>query len=75
MRQFMTECKDTRTGLSMVLSGASYNMACDWLERILQNYGLEIKRIEYRPLDDMTAIITDGRTYFYDETRGYLLGN
>ena len=30
MREFKTSCIDNETGMEMVLSECSYNMACDW---------------------------------------------
>lgn len=89
MRKFMTECKDTKTGLSMVLSECSYNQACDWLSKELAKHHSEIWRTEQRidglmviftavaicPVDSAgTMFMKDGRTFYYDEERGYLLG-
>lgn len=85
MRKFTTECKDDKTGLSMVLSECSYNMAMDWLVKELEKYGVEIYRCEYDYRKEMYVIFTGEfshiladfkpcRRYFYDEERGYLLG-
>lgn len=85
MRKFMVECKDDKTGYSMVLSECTYNMACDWLERTLKKYGVEICRTEYNIKTNLGEIWTAKwsdrinnyepcRKYFYDEERGYLLG-
>ena len=94
MRKFTVECKDTKTGLSMVLSECSYNMACDWLHRTLEEYGVEVfccetgkyknipvtiihtgvpnRGIDYTGMPNMFYTLC--RRYFYDEERGYLLG-
>lgn len=81
MRLFQTECKDSKTGLSMVLSEVSYNFACDWLERELKKYGRVIwKVVANYEGDGLTHIWTGeregnlGRKFYYDEERGYLLG-
>lgn len=83
MKVFTTECKDSKTGYSMVLSDCTYNMACDWLERTLKKYGVEICGLHYDADTKMTEFYSgrpaDGRLnlcrkYFYDENRGYLLG-
>lgn len=89
MRKFVTACKDNETGYEMILSECSYNQACDWLSRELAKRGCEIWRTERRidglmviftakaicPLDSAGSMfMKDGRTFYYDETRGYLLG-
>lgn len=83
MRVFTTECKDNKTGYSMVLSDCTYNMACDWLERTLKKYGVEICGLHYDANTKMTEFYSGRpdknglnlcRKYFYDENRGYLLG-
>ena len=81
----MTECKDDQTGYSMVLSECSYNMACQWLHDTLWNQGVEICRVVpdnktgfielwTAKWDDYINNYTPCRKYFYDEYRGYLLG-
>lgn len=73
MREFKTSCIDTETGMEMVLSECSYNMACDWLE----HKGFT----EYDKFDSTSRYVTlefskpAKRTFVYDEERGYLLGN
>lgn len=85
MKVFTIECKDTKTGLSMVLSECTYNMACDWLDRKLKNYGVEICKCVHNNktnfdeiwtarFDDELNNYVPCRKYFYDEERGYLLG-
>ena len=78
MRIFKTVCRDTKTGYEMILSECSYNMAMDWLQREMDKHGLFISRIEITK--DYTRIYTEdgecvpGRKFYYDEGRGYLLG-
>lgn len=89
MRKFMTACKDSVTGYEMILSECSYNQACDWLSRELAKHNSNIWRTEQRidglmviftaiaicPLDSVgNMYMKDGRTFYYDEDRGYLLG-
>lgn len=85
MRKFQTECKDDKTGYSMVLSECTYNMACQWLHDVLWEYGVEICRTEFNIKTNLNEIWTAKfddhinnyvpcRKYFYDEERGYLLG-
>lgn len=69
---------DSVTGLEIVLSECSYNMAVEWLSNEMKQHGHIIwkARIE----DGLTAIYTGeftgnlNRKFFYDEERGYLLG-
>ena len=84
MKAFQTETKDNKTGLSMVLSEVSYNAAMEWLHDTLWKCGVEICRcfMNERGMREIwTAKWDDGinnykpmRHYFYDEERGYLLG-
>ena len=80
MRKFQIECKDDKTGYSMVLSECSYNQACDWLSRELAKFGYEITRTEQHINGLMYIWSTNvrsgkqARMYYYDEERGYLLG-
>lgn len=73
MREFRTSCIDNVTGMEMVLSECSYNMACDWLERkgfTKYNY-LEVCGTE--TILEFTT--PKKRTFIYDEERGILLGD
>lgn len=78
MKVFTTLCKDDKTGFQMILSECSYNMAMDWLDKKLKKTNMWIEQTRVR--DGLTEIlITDkhllrGRTFYYDEERGYLLG-
>lgn len=87
MRKFVTSCKDDKTGYEMILSECSYNEACMWLENELSKYGSEIYRTEkhtnglmyiwtgiYRLDKFGKSSCIAKRMFFYDEERGYLLG-
>lgn len=93
MRVFKTSTKDSKTGYEMILSECSYNMACNWLQLVLEKSDYSISgtspyskgliaiftertSIDTGDLedDDMPIGMYSGRTYFYDEERGYLLG-
>ena len=73
MREFKTFTKDSKTGYEMILSECSYNMAMDWLENKIKELG-HTPNIECKKEGDLMVITTSGRTFFYDEERGYLLG-
>jgi hypothetical protein len=60
-------------------------MACDWLERTLKKYGVKIYDCRINSKTNFTELTTGKfserlgrfelcRRYFYDETRGILLG-
>lgn len=73
MREFKTMCKDTKTGMQMVLSECSYNTACFWLENKgfteydkLEVNGSEVWLYFSKPTEKL---------FVYDEDRGYLLSN
>ena len=70
---FNTYCKDDVTGYEMILSECSYNVALDWLENKIRELG-HIPNIECKKDGDLIVVETSGRTFFYDEKRGYLLG-
>lgn len=71
-------CIDNETGMELILSECSYNMACSWLES--QGF------TEYDHFDswydEYNSNIVEfqfskpaRRTFVYDEGRGYLLGD
>ena len=85
MRKFTTSCIDKKTGYEMILSECSYNMAMDWLYNVVKNAGREVCRLFVNKETGLTEIWTaewsdkicnykPTRHYFYDEERGYLLG-
>lgn len=73
MRVFTALCVDKKTGYEMILSECSYNMAMNWLEAKIKKLG-HIPNIECKKEGDLIVVETSGRTFFYDEERGYLLG-
>ncbi len=89
MRKFTTECKEDKYHYSMVLSEVSYDEAMDWLQRELEKYGHEIYRTE-KHINGLMYIWTgkfeffkgdaccgqyvQHRMFYYDEDRGYLMG-
>ena len=83
MRKFMVSCIDNKTGYQMILSECTYNMACDWLEKELAKTGYEIGGVSCNRETGFTELYSGKptkdslnlkRKYFYDEQRGYLLG-
>lgn len=85
MYVFKIECKDSKTGYTMVLSECSYNMACDWLERTLKKYEIDIYDCKTDSKTGFTVLQSGKyshilgdfipyRKYYYDEVRGCLLG-
>ena len=79
MRKFMYCCKDIETGHEMILSECTYNQAMSWLDEILAKHDMTCDCRK----NDTTGFIdvhiwdkcgTPCRTFYYDEKRGYLLG-
>lgn len=70
MKKFNCACVDSLTGYEMVLSDASYNNACFYIENQL---GEEIKKITSDYRTNRTIIHTANKIFIYDENRGYLL--
>lgn len=54
MRGFAAICKDTETKHTMVLADASYNMACDWLQRKQRAIGRDVFRVDHDDSYHMT---------------------
>lgn len=46
MMEYVTQCIDPKTGHTLVLSEASYNVAMNWLQRKAEKYFKEIYRCE-----------------------------
>lgn len=87
--KYVTQCVDTKTGYTFVLSEVSYNEAVDWLQRQAEKYFREIFRCE--KIEDLIEIsvgkpkngldesgyetkwYTNIVKFFYDEERGLLL--
>ena len=73
MREFKTSTIDNATGMEMVLSECSYNMACDWLER---KGFTHYNHFEVCGTETILEFATPKkRTFIYDEERGILLGD
>ena len=73
MREFKTMTKDTETGMQMVLSECSYNMAMDYIMRKGFTY-----YDYFEPSGRFTTLEFSRptkRTFVYDEERGYLLAD
>ena len=73
MREFTACCKDTKTGMQMVLSGATYNMACDYLMK--KGFYCYDSFKNENGIVTITFSTPARRTFVYDEERGYLLGD
>ncbi len=58
MMEYVTQCKDNKTGLTLVLSEVSYNQAIDWLQRKAEKYFKEIFRCE--SIDTTRTVISVG---------------
>lgn len=83
MKEFKICCRDSITGFEMILSDCSYNMAMDWLVR----KNIDILSCKNSTIYNNMTVIKTGiwshilgdfkpsRTFYYDETRGYLLGD
>ena len=73
MIEHKTACVDMETKMQIVLSEASYNFACSWLEsKGFTDYDKFDSNIRYT-----TMVFTKPakRVFVYDEERGYLLGD
>lgn len=87
--EYVTQCKDNKTGLTLVLSEVSYNVALDWLQRKAEKYFRQIFRCE--KVGELMEIsvgkpkvgadyngwetkwYADIIKFYYDEDRGLLL--
>ena len=68
---------DNITNCELLLSEASYNMACDWLDKQCNGEIIEAKQTTYKGRNVTKITAGNGqwvRSFFYDEERGYLLG-
>jgi len=79
MKAFKTATKDSKTGYELYLSEASYNMAVEWLNLKTKQTGRCVWKCKAE--DDGLIHIYVGKQegnlekmFFYDEERGYLLG-
>jgi len=85
MRKFLTSVIDRKTRHELILADCSYNMACDWLASELAKNNREIYRQEVSTNNELAYIWTgewdndkhdykNKRMFYYDEERGYLMG-
>ena len=86
MRIFKTSCKDDKTGKEILLSECSYNMAMEWLFQKIHDAGMEVCRqftnattglyeVWTAKWSDNICNYVPTRHFYYDEERGYLLGD
>lgn len=87
--KFVTTCIDDKTGYTMMLSEVTYNQAVEWLKDEALKYGRDIFRaeqdgnmiklsvgkshIDNDETGNPTHWYTNIVTFYYDESRGYLL--
>lgn len=72
MKIFRCVAIDTVTKKEMILSEASYNNACFYIDCISELHGFRVLGTETN--GNITTIkCTAGLTFYYDEARGYLL--
>ena len=73
MRRYAVATFDSKTGMRLIYSECSYNMACFQLEKEMFEYYGKIP-ISATPEGNMMRIeFTDDQIFYYDEERGYLL--
>ena len=75
MRVFTATVKDSNSDLYIIANECSFNMACDYLtqENEDNRFG-KFLRIECGTRD-ITKLVFEKRTFFYDESRGYLMSH
>ena len=66
MRIFKATCIDTETGHEMILSDASYNAACFYLDNRFDVVDITME-------NGLAVILTRQGRFYYDEIRGYLM--
>lgn len=70
--------KDNITGYELLLSECSYNMAMEWLERDCKKHCIRPYKTDR--VGNLIVVYTtdnylnDSRRFYYDEDRGYLMG-
>lgn len=73
MRVFTTTVKDSQSDLYIIANECSFNMACSYLEeQNKDNRFGKFLRTEFGTRD-ITKLVFEKRTFFYDESRGYLM--
>lgn len=66
MRVFKAVCIDSKTGHEMILSDASYNAACSYLDNRFDVVDVTME-------NGLAVILTGQGRFYYDEIRGYLM--
>lgn len=65
---------DNKTGMGLVYSECSFNMACMELEKEADKQGILLVSVERdRDKDMMRLEFSNENVFYYDEERGYLL--
>ena len=75
MRVFTQTVKDSQSDLYVIANECSFNMACSYLEE--QNKDNRFgKFIKTEPMTtNLTKLLFEKRSFYYDEERGYLLSH
>lgn len=75
MRVFTATVKDSNSDLYIIANECSFNVACDYLmqENKDNRFG-KFLRTEVGTRD-ITKLVFEKRTFFYDESRGYLMSH
>lgn len=73
MRVFACDVKDRESDLYIIANDCSFNMACSYLEE--QNKDNRFGKFLKTECGtrDITKLVFEKRTFFYDESRGYLM--
>lgn len=75
MRVFTCAVKDRESDLYIIANECSFNVACDYLEhQNKDNRFGKFLRTEFGTRD-ITKLVFEKRTFFYDESRGYLMSH
>lgn len=69
MKIFRSSCIDKQTGLEIVASEVSFNMACSYLETFSLGKYLGTEHVK-----TVDRLRFEKRSFIYDENRGLLLG-
>jgi hypothetical protein len=75
MRVFTQTVKDSQSDLYVIANECSFNMACSYLEEQNKDnrFGKFIKTESMTT--NLTKLIFEKRSFYYDEERGYLLSH
>lgn len=75
MRVFTQTVKDSQSDLYIIANECSFNMACSYLEEQNKDnrFGKFIKTESMTT--NLTKLLFEKRSFYYDEERGYLLSH